>query len=263
VSDDPDALWKPGYEGGFRTLAPEPASGTGRARRSGRLVVVFAVAVVAIVGTAIALVVPARDDGEPVLTQPWSVTFGGTTMSAPTVGHGSVVALVGRPASVVTLDIADGSERWRRSAPGDSATGLDVVSTDEHGAVVLIRHVDADGSGSVLALDLVTGAVLWRWALAVGERLEVADAELRRESVRATVNGSAGTQRIDPATGGVTTDLGPDDAAGPASDNVLRSWGTASGEARSVIEVSGGLVTVLVDPSIAAATISFEPTSPG
>jgi hypothetical protein len=218
--------------------------------------VAIVVLTVAIVSTVIALVAPPRDDGEPA-AEPWSVTLDGTAIGALTGGADRVVLLLGRPASVVVLDLVDGSEQWRRPAPGDSATGLDVVSAgDDH--VVVVRHVDADGTGSVLALDLGTGVTRWRWSLAVGERVDVADGALRRESVRTTGNGPAGTQRIEPRSGEVVRELDPAETETPATDNVLRSVG-----AREVIEVSERVVEVLVDPSVGATTISFEPTPPG
>jgi outer membrane protein assembly factor BamB len=261
---DPDALWKPGYTGGFR--APEAADHTpaNRARpgRLGRVVVVASL--VALASVAIVAAPSFRDGPGPVPPTPWTITFDTVTVGAVDSRSGRLAALVERPGVVVLLDLVDGAELWRRSAPGDSATGLDIVAVDPaagdgRDAVVVVRHVDADGTGSALALDVETGRTRWRWSLAVGERVDVVSGELRRSSVRVTTNGPDGVASVDPLSGELLGPVDPDDVDRSPSDNVFRQFGTASGVARTSVEVDTGLVEISIDAAVAATTFAFTP----
>ena len=262
--DDPDALWKPGYTGGFR--APdiaEHASGHGRPRRWGRSSRVVVVAtIVALAAVAIVLSPPFGDDPEPLPPMPWTTTLDTVTVGAIDARADRLAVLIDRPGVVAVLDLADGAERWRRSAPGDSATGLDIVSSgsDDGGSadgVVVVRHVDADGAGAVLALDVETGTLRWRWALAVGERVEVVGDELRRTSVRDSPNGPAGTAGIDPLTGELTEPIEAGDDDPPATDNLIRRFGTVGDLLVAAVEVDRGLVEITIDLEVAATTLRF------
>lgn len=267
-ADDPDALWKPGYTGGYRTPDPSGAP-TPAGRAFGRTfggvgaLVVSAVLALLVVAALVA-VGTSRDRSDPTPPAPWSATFDTVTVGAVATSPETVAVLLGRPGEVVVLDRRDGSERWRRSAPGDSATGLDVVMADEgDDGVVVVRHVDADGLGSALALDLDTGTTRWRWALAVGERVDVVGDDLVRRSVRATPNGPAGTTRLDPLSGDARETLdGPlDDAI--TTDNVLRNFGSGGGSdvARLLLDVEGGDLELAIDLTVAATTVSFTPAT--
>ncbi|TVR23694.1 MAG: hypothetical protein EA389_12170 [Ilumatobacter sp.] len=263
--DDPDALWKPGYTGGFRAPdlaghAPEHGHRRRRWWRSSRVVV--AAAIGALAAVAIVLSTPFSDDPEALPPMPWTTTLDTVTVGAIDDRADRLAVLVDRPGVVVVLDLADGAERWRRSAPGDSATGLDIVSagSDDAGTaegVVVVRHVDADGAGAALALDVETGAIRWRWALAVGERVEVVGDELRRTSVRDSPNGPAGTARIDPLTGELTEPIEVADDDPPATDNLIRRFGTVGDLLVEAVEVERGLVEITIDLEVAATTFRF------
>lgn len=245
MPDDPDALWKPGYTGGYRT----PERGTtdgGRPTRSGRpgmVTVVATIALVAIVAFGLStglLRSPTPEPEAPTLEQ-WSVTFDTTRIGAVTATDEVVLAVAGRPGQVVALDRRDGGERWRRPASGDSTTGLDAVA-----GAALTRHVDGDGRGSVVAHDADTGEPLWSDALAVGERIDV----FRDVVLRVTPDGST---RIDPRTGQRMELRAVGTGAGP-SDNVVRAL--AIGEPQRVT-LDGGTVTILLDGATGSVTLTF------
>jgi hypothetical protein len=257
-ADDPDALWRPGYEGGYRHPEPGATAITARPRRRGRLA--GALLTVAVISTVLALVLPGRDTGNhdatTVPTTAWSVTYGTTAVAAVTTTPDRVAVLIDRPAVAVVLDLADGAEQWRARVPGDSITGLDVVDD-----VVVARHVNADGSGGVDAFDLSNGVRLWRAPLATGERIDVIDGELRRIRVRDLPAGPAGEEQIDPRTAEPLRVVGPGERGEP-TDNVIRALSaTATVDARLAIEVTGGMVEVLLDRAVDATTISFEPAA--
>ncbi len=92
---------------------------------------------------------PSGPAGNPVVQ--WRVNFGAPVRSdIPIVGD--LVIAPSDDGTIHALSIADGSERWS-FRPGTTLTGPTVAN----GAVYV-----ADGTGSVLAIDLATGAQRWR-----------------------------------------------------------------------------------------------------
>ena len=254
MDDDPDALWKPGYRGGFRT--PERADVAKSARSGRRPPLAVAVAALVLVAATVGLLTgvlrserDAESDGADVpvdvavALDRWSVTFDTTRFGAVTATDELVVAVVDRPGSVVALDRRDGAERWRRSAPGASATGLDVVDD-----AVLVRHVEADGRGSAAAFDATSGAPLWARPLSVGETIDVVGAAaIRRDR--------AGAERIDPRTGEPAPLSSVGTAAGP-TDNVVRGLAP---DARLLVEIDDAVLTVVLDATTVSVVLTYEP----
>ncbi|MEX2627375.1 MAG: PQQ-binding-like beta-propeller repeat protein [Ilumatobacteraceae bacterium] len=247
MPDDPDALWKPGYTGEYRTPERDPATDGARPGRSGRPGAVTVVATIVLVGiVAVGLGTgmlrsPTPESEAPALEQ-WSVTFDTTHIGAVAATDEVVIAVAGRPGQVVALDRRDGGERWRRPASGDSTTGLDVVA-----GAALTRHVDGDGRGSVIAHDSDTGEPLWSDALAVGERIDV----FRDAVLRVTPDDAI---RIDPRTGQRMELRAVGTGAGP-SDNVVRAVAI---DEPHLVELDDGTVTILLDGSTASVTLTFE-----
>lgn len=247
---DPDALWKPGYEGPWHVPEPDPDPGTpgaGRVGPTARQLAVSALLGLVVIGVLVFQLGrdPGRDaddpdgDRDPVPVEVWSATFPTIRIGALTVTDEVLLALIDRPGSVVALDRRDGGLLWQGSAPGASATGLDVVD-----GVVLSRHVEADGTGSVVAHDAMTGLPLWQDALAVGERIDVIEmVAWRRASVAAVPIDVRSGLAID------TPEVTPTAAA---TDTVLR--GMAPG-AETEIAVAGATIRVVVDGATASVTI--------
>lgn len=250
---DRDALWKPGYDGPWHVPAPDldPASsGSGRVGPSSRQLAVSALLGLVVIATLVFLLgrnptsetAPAHlDEDRATQAELWTATFPTVRIGALTATEDWLVVLVDRPGSLVALDRRDGSIRWRGAAPGASATGLDVVD-----GVVLARHVEADGRGSVVAHEVDGGLPLWRDALAVGERIDVVDGVAWR-----TVAGVDTRSTIDVRSGVLdgTAVSGP---TGAASDNVLRGMGPG---ADIEIPLPGASVRVVVDGATSSLTL--------
>lgn len=252
---DPDALWKPGYDGPWHLPARDAdpvSSRPGRDGPSGRQLAISALLGLVLVA-ALTVVLVTGDDttdpddaGDQVQVDPWSITFPTIRIGALTSTPETLVVLVDRPGSVVAIDRRDGRVDWTGSAPGTSATGLDVVD-----GVVLARHVEADGVGSVVAHELVDGLPVWRDVLAVGERIDVIDGVAWR-------TGGAGRRPapLDPRTGEPVevTDPAPD---GAATDHVLRGMGPGQ---EVELAIDGAIVRVVVDGSTSSVTLVHRRT---
>lgn len=243
--DDPDALWKPGYQGGYRT--PERGSDSTTSAPPRRRPVVAGTALAAfalvVVTGAIAIGVLRSDRAPAPATEiepgSWSVTFDTTRLGALTATPDVLVVVVGRPGEVVALDRSDGAERWRRSAPGASATGLDVVDD-----AVLVRHVEADGRGSIASFDVTTGVPLWERPLAVGERVDVFGEQVVRRD-------PSDAERLDPRSG----DRLPAGASGTADDPTDHVVRALAANERRVIDLADAEVRILLDATTASVTV--------
>lgn len=251
---DPDALWKPGYDGPWHVPEPDLNPGTpgaGRVGPTARQLAVSALLGLVVIGVLVLLLGrdPGRDidppagDRDRVPVDVWSATFPTIRIGALTVTDEVLLALIDRPGSVVALDRRDGGLLWQGSAPGVSATGLDVVD-----GVVLSRHVEADGTGSAVAHDLDSGILIWRSPLAVGERIDVIEGVpwLRTSGVTGAVPLTA---RDGPA---VRVPAVPLPSTGGPTDHLLR--GMAPG-AETEIAVPGATVRVVVDGATGSMTI--------
>lgn len=259
---DPDALWRPGYDGPWHVPAPDADPTSPRGGRRGpttRELAISALLGLIVVGALVLLLGrdrPAdpldpsqpgsadRPSVEPV--DPWSATFATIRIGALTATDDELVVLVDRPGSVVALDRRDGGVLWTGSAPGTSATGLDVVD-----GVVLARHVEADGLGSVVAHDLVGGVPLWREVLAVGERIDVIDGTVWRsgpgngQAVPIEARSGSSRELADEQAGATTDDPGAAPRPlGAPTDHVLRGMAPGS---EMVIVIPGATVRVVVD----------------
>lgn len=239
MGGDPDAPWKPGYRGGHTTASSE------RAPR--RIVPVLAACLLVAVGlighrhTEVA-------EPEVTVQDRWTVAFPTSRLGAVTATESVVVLVIDRPGSVVVLDRRDGSERWRRSAPGASTTGLDVVDQ-----VVVVRHVDGDGRGAAVGFDVETGVRQWDRALAVGETIEVVDGATRRRDRVDVREFAAETGEIGEAVEDEDEDEDEHEGAAAPTDHVVR--GLSPGRPLS-IEVDGATVVVMVDDEV--LTVEFR-----
>lgn len=262
---DPDALWRPGYDGPWHTPSPgETEQAVRPPRRTTRIALGTSALVVAVVAIIVITAVRSGSDSSPgpigevgdevghaveapvdVLDE-WSLTFTTIHIGALAPTDDALVVLFGRPATVAAIDRRDGSIRWSNSAPGASATGLDVVD-----GVVLTRHVEADGLGSAVAHDLESGLVLWRAALGVGERIDVIGGV---PWLRTTgdVDAIPLTAAVGPADRGPAVPL-PTNAR--PTDNVFRGVGPGT-EITQVLP--DAVVRIIVDGSTASVTLIHQ-----
>jgi outer membrane protein assembly factor BamB len=163
ASDDPDAIWKPGYTGqvAYRPVAPDPAS---RARRR-RVTVVVAVGV-AVATIAVLVVSHLTREGDAAgssaldriptqIRERWTATLARPVTAA--TGNGEVIVAVAG-GELVTLDAGSGTERWRAPAP-DSIGEIEVSD-----GVVVAHDVSPSGQ-SLVAFDLRDGHRVWSTTL--------------------------------------------------------------------------------------------------
>jgi outer membrane protein assembly factor BamB len=157
ATQDPDAIWKPGYTGEI-VYRPSASATTRPPRR--RLVLAAAIAAAAVTAVLVVSRFTAEHDAnepsglERIPTQireRWTATLE-SPLTAVTGTADSIVALAG--IQLVTLDARSGTERWRVPAP--SAVGdLEVIDD-----VIVFRDV-AGAEQSLSGFDLHDGHRLW------------------------------------------------------------------------------------------------------
>ncbi len=173
ASQDPDAIWKPGYTGEI-VYPAAPPTGDSAPRRRARLVGVGVLAA-ALVGVTVSRLGNDRDAGETSpdripteVRERWTTTLD-RPVATVTGNADVVVALAG--GELVTLDAGSGSERWRVPAPARVGE-LEVIDS-----VVVFHDVSPDGS-TLAAFDVGDGHLVWSKMLRRGPDVTLADDEL-------------------------------------------------------------------------------------
>jgi hypothetical protein len=163
ASQDPDAIWKPGYRG--EILYPAPAAdrtapAPRRRRRTVAAVGVVGVVMAAAITTLVVLSLSRdRDEADASaldriptqLRERWSVTLD-QPVGVVTGTDRVVVAHTGT--ELVTLDASSGTERWRVPAPSD----VGAVQIIEG---VVVFHDLSGGDESLTGFDVDDGDRLW------------------------------------------------------------------------------------------------------
>jgi outer membrane protein assembly factor BamB len=125
----------------------------------------------------------------------WSRDLGARDDSSLAASEG--LAILGlQDGTVVALALADGSERWRTDTGDGTRIGTPAIA----GGQVYVATLDDNGPGThhIIALDLATGRVLWRFT-SPGDRPAYAPAIA---DGRAIVEGEDGSvTALDPSTG--------------------------------------------------------------
>jgi outer membrane protein assembly factor BamB len=192
--DDPDAIWKPGYDGPppivdaprARAAAPppedaEPTEPAEQHKRRWRLGVGVGVGIGLVLVAAVVVVDPL--DSAPAVERPDGSVFGGPASrrlpddAAPlwtvdlasagdhrvdVIGRELVVASVATvatepTATMVALDATSGEQRWTLQVPGDLR---EVTVIGAVGDVLVLEQPGAIGP-TVTGVDVVTGATRW------------------------------------------------------------------------------------------------------
>ena len=173
ATQDPDAIWKPGYTGEIVYPAAPPTQGSPPRRRPW-LVGLGVAAAAAVVGVAVSRLGTDPDAGESPdriptqLRERWTTTLDRPVVTVTGTAD-VVVALAG--AEVVTLDAGSGAERWRVPAPAEVGE-LDVID-----GVVVFHDVSPDSS-ALTAFDVGDGHRVWSKTLRRGPDVTLADDRL-------------------------------------------------------------------------------------
>ena len=172
VTQDPDAIWKPGYTGEVvYRLATTQVTPPPRRRR----LVVVGVAVAAAAATAALVVTRLTSDRDAAdssaldriptkIRERWTATFD-RPIGAVTGTEDVIVAHAGT--ELVTLDAGSGTERWRVPAPSDIGE-LGVID-----GVVVFHDVSASAP-SLAGFDLHDGHRMWSKTLRQGPEVTLA-----------------------------------------------------------------------------------------
>jgi PQQ-like domain len=174
ATQDPDAIWKPGYTG--EIVYPAPTQESSPRPRGAWLVGAGVVAAIAIVGITVSRLVEDRDAGESSaldriptqIRERWTTTLDRPVVTVTGTAD-VVVALAG--AELVTLDALSGAERWRVPAPAEVGE-LDVID-----GVVVFHDLSPERS-SLTAFDIRDGRRVWSKTLRHGPDVTLADDQL-------------------------------------------------------------------------------------
>ncbi len=174
ATQDPDALWKPGYTG--EIVYPAPTQESPPRRRATWLVGAGVVAAIATVGVTVSRLGEEGNAGESSaldriptqIRERWTTTLDRPVVSV-TGTTDMVVALAG--SELVTIDAASGAERWRVPAPAPVGE-LEVID-----GVVVFHDVSPERS-SLTAFDVRNGRRVWSKTLRHGPDVTLADDQL-------------------------------------------------------------------------------------
>jgi outer membrane protein assembly factor BamB len=202
ATDDPDAMWKPGYTGNVVYHAAARSNPPPPARRRLALVGISVVAIV-VGGLASSRltddVTPATSserDRIPVdAREQWTAGLDATAVTAVTGTSDTVLATTGPEPMLVALAVESGRERWRARVPRSEVVALEVVE-----GVVIAVSLDVDGEQSMAAFDARDGRVLWTETLAAGGQALLAEGQIL--VIRFGASGRVvAVELLDPATG--------------------------------------------------------------
>lgn len=288
---DPDAIWKPGYDGPVRAVRSETLRPTARRRWPAIAVGAALAASSVVVGLTVVRLgasegdepapqvlaatlgegrsgeapwgeVPSSPSGRPIaaaepgessrvatvasaVSPHWTVRLGTGRVVPVAAGDRTVVAVVDRPGTLVAYEEADGTERWRAPAPGESPTGVYLVD-----GVVILGRIDSFAVGEVTAHDLETGVPQWRRPLAVGEALVVADDQILITRVRRISGRPPGADVIDARSGVVVDRRRTDEVPSPAGVRLNER------EGRLAAELPDGSSVVIDEGRLVARTLA-------
>ncbi len=171
ASEDPDAIWKPGYTGEI-VYRPAPSEATRPSRRRRLVLGIGVAAVAAIVGLAVPRLTGDREGSDASaldriptqIRERWTATLNRPV--GPVTGTDDVtVARAGR--ELVALDAHTGTELWRVPAPGDVGE-LEVMDG------VVVYHDVTGRPQSLAGFDLEDGHRLWSKRLRQGPEMTLA-----------------------------------------------------------------------------------------
>jgi outer membrane protein assembly factor BamB len=202
-TDDPDAMWKPGFTG--EVVYPGPRSADRPSRSNRRRLAIVGIGVVGLLAGGVAIsrlahdVAPAGSserDRIPVhARERWTATLDAASVDAVTATPDTVVAATGPEPTLVALAADSGRERWRAPVPWPDVVALEVVD-----GVVVAVSLDEAGEQSIAGLDLRDGRVLWAETLAAGGQAQLAEGQI--VVVRFGTSGRViAVELVDPATG--------------------------------------------------------------
>jgi outer membrane protein assembly factor BamB len=146
-------------------------------------------------------------DGRPL----WTTNVGGEISRSIAVAEGLAVVPV-QPGELVALDPESGRERWRSAVASGGGVGTPAADA---GLVMTGTGLDSGDPGDrgVIAVDLATGTVAWRWASPDGE-VVYTPAVVDRRAYAVSEGGFV--VALDATTGG---QLWRTEAAGPIEAN--------------------------------------------